>query len=68
MQDFFKVHLLTDEGIQLAVQLSDRFRELAKYIDESSLDGREKSLAFTKLEEASFFAKKAIAISHCQKD
>lgn len=63
---YFKVHLLTDEGIEKCQELAKRFEELADFIVNSSLEGREQSLALTKLEEASFFSKKSIAMNYCK--
>jgi hypothetical protein len=58
----FKVHILNTAGIEKARTLAQEF---AWFLDEiESLigtEGREIALVRTKLEEASFFAKKAMA-------
>lgn len=57
----FAVHKLNEAGMSKAQELADKFNELTELIDSFAADGRSKSIAFTKLEEASFFAKKAMA-------
>ena len=60
----FTVHKLNGGGLARAKQLAEKFSELAAFIDSvAPASSREKSLAMTKLEEASFFAKKAMAIN-----
>lgn len=73
----FEVHLLNDEGIKKAQELAEAFNELLNKViavserpgtsgsitlPRSAINGRYMSLVRTKLEEASFFAKKAIAV------
>ena len=59
----FGVHLLNEEGISKAQQMALKFSELAYWLEGAGMcvSGRELSLAKTKLEEACFFAKKAMA-------
>lgn len=62
MQPEFAVHLLNDEGKKKAVELADRFSALLGYCRIIGTPSRELSLTATKLEEACFYAKKAMAI------
>jgi hypothetical protein len=57
----FQVHLLNEEGINSAKMLAEKFSLLLQYVRKISEPGRELALVATKLEEASFFAKKAMA-------
>jgi hypothetical protein len=58
----FQVHLLNDEGIKKAQQLATVFSTLLdEIVAINPSPSREMSLVRTKLEEASFFAKKAMA-------
>jgi hypothetical protein len=61
--DLFTVHKLNEEGFEKAQALAAEFSKIAVMIDEMGVGGRQKSLAFTKLEEACFFAKKAMALN-----
>lgn len=59
----FAVHLLNDQGKQKATQLGEAFTTLLEKVEElSGPGGREMAIVRTKLEEASFFAKKAMAV------
>ncbi len=58
----FEVHMLNDLGKSAAGQLAERFSDLLDFCKLVGEPGRELSLVATKLEEASFFAKKAMAI------
>jgi len=59
----FQVHLLNDAGIEKAKKLQQLFTNfLHELIDLNGSEGREMAIVFTKLEEASFFAKKAMAM------
>ncbi len=58
----FEVHMLNEDGKRKAVQLADSFIQLSNYIDSITDDCRERSICKTKLEEACFFAKRAMAI------
>jgi hypothetical protein len=59
----FEVHLLNEQGIEKAKALAVAFDELLTKLEPlMPLSSRYTSLVCTKLEEASFFAKKAMAI------
>jgi hypothetical protein len=63
MHQEFEVHLLNDEGIAKAKKLANLFDQLLTELDPlMPIASRYTSLVRTKLEEASFFAKKAMAI------
>ena len=59
----FGVHILNEEGIQKAKDMATKFSDLLYWLEAPGMcvSGRELSLAKTKLEEACFFAKKAMA-------
>jgi hypothetical protein len=59
----FKVHMLNEAGIAKAKKLAEDFSTLAEVIDAiaGGEQSREMSIVKTKLEEAAFFAKKAMA-------
>jgi hypothetical protein len=57
----FQVHKLNEGGLQRAQELADRFNGLLVELNRLLPEGREFSIVKTKLEEAAFFAKKAIA-------
>lgn len=57
----FEVHLLNEQGIQAAREMAVRFSSLLSWCKSVGEPGRELSLVATKLEEACFFAKKAMA-------
>lgn len=59
--ELFEVHMLNDDGKKKASNLADAFSNLLSIIEELCPEGRELSIVKTKLEEASFFAKKAMA-------
>lgn len=61
MNSEFAVHILNDEGIQKAKDIAVNFDNLLNYLKDTCIEGREFSIVKTKLEEASFFAKKAMA-------
>lgn len=61
MSDLFKTHLLNEKGIEKARSVGDAFDSLLTTLVGACPDGRELALVKTKLEEACFFAKKAIA-------
>ena len=59
----FAVHKLNKEGMDKATQLAAGFSDFLNLVESLvGPDGREMSIVRTKLEEASFFAKKSIAI------
>ena len=59
----FEVHILNEDGIQRAKDMAVKFSELVDWLEEGALcvEGRTFSIVKTKLEEACFFAKKAMA-------
>lgn len=58
----FEVHMLNDQGKENARFIADGFSQLlAELEDVCGDEGREMAIARTKLEEACFFAKKAMA-------
>ena len=65
MNKEFQVHLLNEQGIDKAAEIAMNFDRLLSWLKEGSgcLHGRELALATTKLEEACFFAKKAMAMN-----
>ena len=62
MRDEFKVHLLNEQGLKLASDLGDVFSKALTEIEALLPAGRERALVITKLQEASFFAKRGIAL------
>jgi hypothetical protein len=62
MRAEFRVHRLTEDGIAKARLLAEVFeRALADIEHFAGEDGREMAIVRTKMEEACFFAKKAMA-------
>ena len=59
----FEVHMLNPSGIEKAKQIRDAFDNLLTELDALTPNGghREMAIVRTKLEEACFFAKKALA-------
>lgn len=64
MSSYFKVHVLNDDGLQKAKRVQLVFQQLENELRQIWGDtaNRETALALTKLEEASFFSKKAVAM------
>jgi len=61
-RDEFKVHMLNETGIARAKQLAESFSNLLTVIEEMAKGSpRELALVRTKLQEASFWAKRAVA-------
>lgn len=58
----FQVHLLNDAGIAKANALAEVFSATLDTIEKLVPAGRERSLVITKLQEASYWAKRGIAI------
>lgn len=58
----FQTHLLNDEGIKKAVHIGNVFDALLQDLKLAIPEGRYLSIVSTKLEEACFFAKKAMAV------
>jgi hypothetical protein len=57
----FQFHKLNPEGIKNAELIAESFDGFLLYLSKLCPEGREFSIVKTKLEEASFFAKKAMA-------
>ena len=57
----FKVHRLNDEGFKKAERIAYHFDQLLMLLDTLIPAGRERSIVVTKLQEAAFFAKRALA-------
>lgn len=58
----FQSHRLNTEGFDKAVRISAAFDSLVTFLETVCAPGREMAIARTKLEEACFFAKKAMAV------
>jgi hypothetical protein len=64
MNSEFAVHILNEDGIRKAKEIANVFDGTLNAIkDLIGIECREFSIAKTKLEEACFFAKKAMAIN-----
>lgn len=61
MNSEFAVHILNEKGILQAKEIALQFDNLLNYLKDACIEGREFSIVKTKLEEASFFAKKSMA-------
>lgn len=61
IKDRFTYHAPSPDGVTRHAALSMAFIALAELVDETCKDGREKSLALTKLEEAKFWASAGVA-------
>lgn len=59
----FEVHMLNESGIAKANAIAFSFDTFLTELKEMCPEGRHMSIVRTKLEEASFFAKKAMACS-----
>ena len=64
----FEVHMLNDEGKGKAAAIAEAFDELLLQLNGLCPEGREFSIVKTKLEEASFFAKKSMAQQKSNQD
>lgn len=62
MRQEFQVHRLNEVGLQKAEMLGEAFSILLETVDALVPQGRERSLVVTKLQEASYWAKRAIAV------
>lgn len=63
MRAEFAVHMLNDDGKMKAGGIAEAFTTLLNTLEEwAGTTGREMAIVRTKLEEASFFAKKAMAV------
>ena len=61
MHSEFEVHILNQSGIAKAKEIASTFDALLTVLDALCPSCREYSIVKTKLEEASFYAKKAMA-------
>lgn len=57
----FQFHRLNDDGIKKSNSIAESFDTLLEDLKKLCPEGREFSIVRTKLEEASFFAKKSMA-------
>ena len=62
MRSEFQVHMLNDAGVGKAKMLGEIFSEALDAIEKLVPASRERSLVITKLQEASYWAKRGIAI------
>lgn len=63
IRDEFTFHKLNEKGIEKAKEIAVRFSILLNELEYTiGSSGREMAIVRTKLEEASFFAKKAMAV------
>lgn len=70
MNKAFEVHILNERGRRAAKEIALKFDGLMTFLSMNLPEGREMSIVATKLEEACFFAKKAMAsqIENCTPD
>lgn len=61
LHDRFHYHSPSPAGVERHAALSNAFEALANLVYETVPDGREQSLALTKLEEAKFWASAGVA-------
>ena len=66
IDNVFSYHAPFGDQPQRYVELREKARELAQLIDNHCPDSREKSLAFTKLQESIMFANASIAINEVE--
>jgi hypothetical protein len=63
VREEFSVHRLNEEGLTKADVIATAFSHLLDHLEEAcGKDGREMSLVRTKLQEAAFYAKRAMAV------
>lgn len=63
IDQLFDVHMLNDDGKRAACRIAVDFTELLRSLEETcGKDGREMAVVRTKLQEAAFFAKRAMAV------
>jgi hypothetical protein len=62
MRQEFQVHLLNADGLSKATKLGEIFSAALDQIETVVPTGRERAIVVTKLQEASFFAKRGIAV------
>ena len=63
MRGEFQVHRLNERGMKIATSIAEAFSQLLDAVDAQVPSGRDRSLVVTKLQEACFFAKRAIAVA-----
>ena len=61
VDSLFQVHMLNEVGKRKAIAIAESFDVLLRDLGNWCPAGREMSIVRTKLEEAAFFAKKAMA-------
>lgn len=61
MRTAFKFHKLNETGIKKCEAIGQKFDDLLSFVEAQTPPNRELSLTITKLEEACFYAKKAVA-------
>lgn len=64
----FQFHRLNADGIKKAEEIAFQFDDLLRELKSMCPEGREFAIVKTKLEEASFFAKKAMANDSANQD
>lgn len=62
MRQEFQVHMLNEQGIARAIELGEIFSDALTKIEALVPSGRERALVVIKLQEASYFAKRGIAV------
>lgn len=60
--DLFKVHKLSNVGIEKAMQIQSAYDVMVAKVIDYIHDDRCKAIMLTKLEESSFYAKKGMAM------
>lgn len=67
MNEVFEVRRLTPEGLKKAQEIAEAFDQLLTRLETVCVtDGRDLALVRTKLQEACFFAKRALARLHSE--
>ena len=61
MRNEFKVHRLTEEGLNYAVTMGEKFSDLLDWLETVCQSSAELTICKRKLEEASFYSKKSLA-------
>lgn len=64
----FETHRLNADGLQKAAAIAGEFAGLLSKLTVLCIEGRELAIVRTKLEEACFFAKKAMALNLVNQD
>lgn len=66
IDDLFKVHRLNPQGLAAAEGIARAFTQLLRQLEAYSgpASGREMAIVRTKLQEASYYAKRAMAVNH----